>query len=280
MKRFLLISILLHGIFLLFCFSWEIPLPNKLSSRGVIEVSLVEKIYEEKAQKTLPSLKKEKKKAKIEETREALPNMKEKELLEEKKAEEKHESPPVIFEEEKRIEQPLQVQAKMTTPTQENGNPSGLKSSFGGEQNFWAQGVSAEPLRSTFLMSTALITEESRAGKEPIKNPGFGEKGAIESKPVGKLPSPRIEVDGVLQQIIRKIEVAKRYPSAARRRGIEGKAIVRFKLKPQGQVEAIEIVESSGSEILDRASLQTVRDAAPLPYKEGWLKVGIVFKIL
>jgi protein TonB len=79
---------------------------------------------------------------------------------------------------------------------------------------------------------------------------------------------------------MRRIEEAKRYPRAARRMGIEGKTVVRFKLKPGGQLEAAEIAESSGSDILDHASLQTVREAAPLPYKEGWLKVGIVFKIL
>ena len=76
------------------------------------------------------------------------------------------------------------------------------------------------------------------------------------------------------------IEEAKRYPRAARRMGIEGKTVVRFKLKPGGQVEAVEVAESSGSDILDKASVETVREAAPLPYKEGWLKVGIVFKIL
>jgi protein TonB len=62
--------------------------------------------------------------------------------------------------------------------------------------------------------------------------------------------------------------------------GIEGTAVVRFKLKPEGGVEAVELVDSSGSAILDKASLETVRAAAPFPYKEGWLKVGIVFKIL
>ena len=61
--------------------------------------------------------------------------------------------------------------------------------------------------------------------------------------------------------------------------GIEGTAVVRFRLRPEGRVEAVEIVDSSGSEILDKASLETVHAAAPFPYKAGWLKVGIVFKI-
>jgi protein TonB len=87
-------------------------------------------------------------------------------------------------------------------------------------------------------------------------------------------------MDPIFSLILRKLETAKRYPRMARKMGIEGTAVVRFKLKPEGGVEAVELVDSSGSAILDKASLETVRAAAPFPYKEGWLKVGIVFKIL
>lgn len=80
-------------------------------------------------------------------------------------------------------------------------------------------------------------------------------------------------------QILRKIEATKRYPPAARKIGIEGTPVVRFRLEPSGQIESAEIVESSGSEILDRAALKNIRDAAPLPYVEGWQKVEIVFKL-
>ncbi len=97
---------------------------------------------------------------------------------------------------------------------------------------------------------------------------------------VGSVGTSSGEADATLLLIMRKIEAAKRYPKVARAMGIEGTAVVRFRLEPSGQVERVEVVRSSGSEILDRASLETVRDAAPLPYKEGWLKVGIVFKIL
>jgi protein TonB len=86
--------------------------------------------------------------------------------------------------------------------------------------------------------------------------------------------------DSVIAEILRRIEGAKRYPRMARKMGIEGRATVRFKLRGNGKIERAELVETSGSEILDQASLETIRRAAPLPYKEGWLKVVIVFKIL
>lgn len=122
-------------------------------------------------------------------------------------------------------------------------------------------------------------------GEEEIPG-GGGSTGSGPAKEEGaplrlsRVPPASQETDPILLEIIRKIESAKRYPKIARKMGIEGTAVVRFKLRPKGQIETVEIVESSGSEILDKASLETVRDAAPFPYKEGWLKVGIVFKIL
>jgi TonB family protein len=122
------------------------------------------------------------------------------------------------------------------------------------------------------------------AGKGEIEGAGRRNSGPAKGEGstlhVSRGHSSSRESDQTLQQILRKIEAAKRYPKAARKMGIEGITTVRFKLRPGGQVEAVEVVESSGSEILDKASLETVRDAAPLPYKEGWLKVGIIFKIL
>ena len=107
------------------------------------------------------------------------------------------------------------------------------------------------------------------AGKEGIPGGGGeqqarvlgGDGGTSERKPTGPSLSA---VDPILLKIMRRIEEAKRYPKAARRMGIEGKTVVRFKLKPGGQVEAVEVAESSGSDILDKASVETVREAAPL----------------
>ncbi len=293
MKRFFFLSAFFHGALLLLLFSGEIPLANKLLPRGVLEISLIEKIEEVKPKKVLPSIPKQRLKTKKPGKKEALLQLPEKK---EEKREEKQEPTPAVLQEEKRketeelppenkflktsVEHPLPVQANVMPPTQGNGNAEVLKGSTAGERNIMAQGASGETSRSTFLMFNASGLEKGGTGGEGTKGTGFGKMGEGSHLTVSKMPSSLIEVDQILKQIIRKIEAAKRYPKVARRMGIEGKAVVRFKLKTQGQVEAVEIVESSGSEILDQASLQTVRDAAPLPYKEGWLKVGIVFKIL
>ncbi|MBU1208931.1 MAG: energy transducer TonB [Proteobacteria bacterium] len=328
MKRFFFLSIFFHGALLLILFFWETPLANKFSPRGIIAVSLIEKIEEKKPQKTLPQNRQEREKGQKKEKKEALPPREHKKIIKvekteekakekkvekavekevektvekteekkEEKEEEKKEPALAVLQEEKiketeelppenkflrtSVEQPLPIQANVMPLTRGSGNAEVLKGSTAGERNIMAQGASGETSRSTFLMFNASGLEKGGTGGEGTKGTGFGKMGEGSHLTVSKMHSSLIEIDQILKQIIRKIEAAKRYPRVARKMGIEGKAVVRFKLKAQGQVETVEIVESSGSEILDRASLQTVRDAAPLPYKEGWLKVGIVFKIL
>jgi len=73
------------------------------------------------------------------------------------------------------------------------------------------------------------------------------------------------------------IERSKSYPRMARERGLEGVVHVRFKLRPSGDVDTVEIVKSSGHDILDTASIRTVYRAAPMPYVHGWIEVPISY---
>lgn len=62
-----------------------------------------------------------------------------------------------------------------------------------------------------------------------------------------------------------KLRRAQRYPRAAKRQRLKGEVHVRFTIARNGSVSAIRIARSSGSEILDRAAVDTVRRAAPFP---------------
>ena len=172
-------------------------------------------------------------------------------------------------------EEPLIVQAKLAPQTVEDRDTMELAHTGEASKLPWEK-VIPEP---AFLASAGPEMEKEGI---PIGRGGRGSgQGKGEGGPVrlSNIRTSSQEGDSILSEIMRKIEGAKRYPKAARRMGIEGKATVRFKLKPNGKVDCVEMAESSGSDILDQASLETVRDAAPFPYKEGWLKVGIVFKI-
>jgi protein TonB len=77
--------------------------------------------------------------------------------------------------------------------------------------------------------------------------------------------------------IVSAIERTKSYPRLARERGTEGVVRLRFRLRPEGSIEKIEIIESSGSTILDSASIRAVYLAAPMPYVQGWIEVPIAY---
>ena len=73
------------------------------------------------------------------------------------------------------------------------------------------------------------------------------------------------------------IERTKNYPRLARERGIEGEVRLRFRLNSAGSVETVEVVKSSGYEILDTASIRAVYRAAPMPSVQGWIEVPIAY---
>jgi protein TonB len=81
------------------------------------------------------------------------------------------------------------------------------------------------------------------------------------------------------QLIQAALEKAKIYPRVAREHGVEGIVMVRFKVLPTGEIETVEIMKSSGSVILDTASVRTVYRAAPMPYVNGWITAPISYVI-
>jgi protein TonB len=86
-------------------------------------------------------------------------------------------------------------------------------------------------------------------------------------------------LDSILSTIRRRIEQAKSYPDAARRDGIQGTVDLRFRVAGDGSVELVEILGSSGSPILDRASEETIRRAAPFPAYQGWIRLPLSYRL-
>jgi TonB family protein len=300
MKRFFFISALFHGTLLLILFSWEIPQADRMPLRNRIEVFLVEKmeekIEEKKLQGAIPVVLKKAfkqdltEKKEIEGARQITPTN-----LEERKEQPKQERLETnqikASEERTKIEEkaPAEegnlkangederiIQAKLTPQIIEEGITKELATPAGRPQISVAKGNAG----SAFISFPGPeMRREGIQGGRGEKDDPFG-KGGGDATQLSKIRTSPKEGDSILLEIMRRIEGAKRYPKAARKMHIEGRATVRFKIKPDGKVDSVEVVESSGSDILDQASLETVQRAVPLPFKEGWLKVGIVFKIL
>lgn len=75
------------------------------------------------------------------------------------------------------------------------------------------------------------------------------------------------------------------YPWSARRRGIEGRVVIRLEVGADGHPTQVELIHSSGDDALDRAALTTLRnwrlrpavaDGVPVP---GRIVVPILFTL-
>ena|GEM_PF-2717875 len=84
---------------------------------------------------------------------------------------------------------------------------------------------------------------------------------------------------GVLAEIRKKIERAKRYPTLARQQEIEGSVRLSFSIEPTGEVTGLTLLGSSGSSILDQEALATVKRAAPLPYYPNPIRISLKFSL-
>lgn len=85
---------------------------------------------------------------------------------------------------------------------------------------------------------------------------------------------------GDWRQLLRqRIENAKHYPAMARRLGMEGTVHVEFQIARDGSIETLNVVKSSGYPLLDEASVQAIKRAAPLPIVPGKIRVPISYRL-
>ncbi len=66
-------------------------------------------------------------------------------------------------------------------------------------------------------------------------------------------------------KLAQHIEKHKYYPASARRRSLQGKIMVAFKIGLQGDLRTAKIIKTSGHHLLDQAALVTIRQASPFP---------------
>jgi protein TonB len=81
--------------------------------------------------------------------------------------------------------------------------------------------------------------------------------------PAARVREPQLDLD----RFLRRIRERKIYPLAARRRGYEGRVVIRLRLDREGNAADIAVLESSGHRVLDRAALSLVEEA--LPFRHG-----------
>lgn len=80
-----------------------------------------------------------------------------------------------------------------------------------------------------------------------------------------------------MQGLKNRIELIWKYPETARRDGLQGELVMKFSIAKSGRVQNIEMIKSSGYEMLDRAAKKALEDASPFnPLPDSWKKEEFV----
>lgn len=79
------------------------------------------------------------------------------------------------------------------------------------------------------------------------------------------------------EAILRRVEELKRYPASARAERAEGKVVVKAVINEDGSIGEMEVFQSSGHPGLDKAAMDTMKQAAPfhLPHPLGQPRMTI-----
>jgi protein TonB len=119
--------------------------------------------------------------------------------------------------------------------------------------------VSAESADQTAPSSapSAILEHTAQSDQAPAPT----QMAAISSAPLNA-PTTR-DYGWLSEAILRRVEELKRYPASARVDHAEGKVVVKAVIDEDGGIGEVEVFQSSGHPGLDKAAVETMREAAP-----------------
>jgi periplasmic protein TonB len=97
-------------------------------------------------------------------------------------------------------------------------------------------------------------------------------------------PTPAVKADysWLAESLRRRLAELKRYPSAARLNGWEGKVVLRAVIRADGHLSEVKVHRSSGYEVLDNAAMEAIRLVCPLHMRQplGTSEVAVYVPIV
>ena len=119
--------------------------------------------------------------------------------------------------------------------------------------------VSAESAAQTAPSSapSAILEQTVQSDQAPAPT----QIAAISPTPTNALTKP--DYGWLSEAILRRVEELKRYPASARVDRAEGKVVVKAVINEDGSIGEVEVFQSSGHPSLDKAAIETMRQAAP-----------------
>lgn len=133
--------------------------------------------------------------------------------------------------------------------------------------------VSAESAAQATPSSAPFTIPEQTAQSDQAPAPT--QMAAISPVP-SNVPAKR-DYGWLSEAILRRVEELKRYPASARVDRAEGKVVVKAVINEDGSIGEVEVFQSSGHPALDKAAIETMRQAAPfhLPRPLGQARLTI-----
>jgi protein TonB len=119
--------------------------------------------------------------------------------------------------------------------------------------------VSAESAAETapFSASSAFLGHTAQPDQAPTPT----QMAAISPTPTNT--PTKLDYGWLSETILRRVEELKRYPASARVDRAEGKVVVKAVINEDGSIGEVEVFQSSGHPGLDKAAIETLRQAAP-----------------
>ncbi|MDR3115667.1 MAG: energy transducer TonB [Treponema sp.] len=118
---------------------------------------------------------------------------------------------------------------------------------------------------------------EDRADPAPVPGESAGPTGVPEraGESAGKAAPGAEYIKRNYRYLQRRIRDKLVYPDPARKAGIQGVTEVSFTIHEDGRVSAVQVLKSSGHEILDEAAMKTIYAAAPFPRPPAPARIAI-----
>lgn len=107
--------------------------------------------------------------------------------------------------------------------------------------------------------------QEKPAEQETVDTPPSNAPAQKSAAPAPSVASQSNAMPSWQSDLLSHLSKYKKYPEDARRRGMQGTARLRFVVDAEGKVLSYSLAGASGSAALDRATLEMIRRAQPLP---------------
>lgn len=129
-----------------------------------------------------------------------------------------------------------------------------------------------EPVRAVQKIQKAKKPKETKLKKTVKKTLNVSKKKQVAALAAGKgsvgkqrSTDGRAAEQSYNSKVLARVRAAKKYPAAARGKGIEGTAVLSFTISSSGRLTSARVVRGAGHALLDSAVLSMAHSAAPFP---------------